>query len=57
MAILFEAYRAVIYGTPDGPPQMPDWGGLAALTVGSLIFIAITAIFFKRLEPQFAKVL
>ena len=38
-------------------PMLPDWGGLAALTVASLILIAITAIAFKRLEPQFAKVL
>ncbi len=57
MAILFESYRAVIYGTPEGAPMLPDWGGLAALTVASLILIAITAIAFKRLEPQFAKVL
>ena len=57
MAILFESYRAVIYGTPEGAPMLPDWGGLAALTVASLILIAITAITFKRLEPQFAKVL
>jgi ABC-type polysaccharide/polyol phosphate export permease len=57
MAILFEAYRAVIYGTPEGGALMPDWGGLLALTLGSLVLIALTAIFFKRLEPQFAKVL
>ena len=57
MAILFEAYRAVIYGTPAGTPMLPDWGGLLALTVASSILIALTAIFFKRLEPQFAKVL
>jgi lipopolysaccharide transport system permease protein len=57
MAILFEAYRAVIYGTATGQPMMPDWGGLLALTVGSLLFMAVTAVFFKRLEPQFAKVL
>jgi lipopolysaccharide transport system permease protein len=57
MAILFEAYRAVIYGTPEGGALMPDWGSLLALTIASLLLIAITAIFFKRLEPQFAKVL
>ncbi len=57
MAILFESYRAVIYGTPDGAPMMPHWDGLLALTGASLILIAITAIAFKRLEPQFAKVL
>jgi lipopolysaccharide transport system permease protein len=57
MAILFEAYRAVIYGTPEGTPTLPDFGGLLALTIASSILIALTAIFFKRLEPQFAKVL
>jgi len=29
MAVLFEAYRMVIYGTPEGAPGMPDWGALA----------------------------
>jgi lipopolysaccharide transport system permease protein len=57
MAILFEAYRAVIYGTPEGSPTFPDWGGLLALSVASCVLIALTSIFFKRLEPQFAKVL
>ena len=40
MAILFEAYRAVIYGTPEGAPMFPDWGGLLALTIASSILIA-----------------
>jgi ABC-type polysaccharide/polyol phosphate export permease len=57
-AILFEAYRAVIWGTPDGgPPTFPDWGALAALTVASTIFLALATVMFKRLEPNFAKVL
>jgi homopolymeric O-antigen transport system permease protein len=57
-AVLFEAYRAVIYGTPDGgPPTSPDLGSLAALFGASLILIALATIFFKRLEPNFAKVL
>jgi ABC-type polysaccharide/polyol phosphate export permease len=58
-AVLFEAYRAVIYGTTDGlgPPHAPDLVGLAALLVGSLVLTALVAILFKRLEPEFAKVL
>ena len=56
-AILFEAYRMVAYGTPQGPPGFPDWASLAALLVASLIFLAFTTYAFKRLEPNFAKVL
>ncbi len=57
-AILFEAYRVVIWGTPDGgPPTFPDWGALAALAVASTIFLALATVMFKRLEPNFAKVL
>ena len=56
-AVLFEAYRSVIYGTPDGPPVAPDWSSLAILLVASTIFLAVSAVVFKRLEPTFAKVL
>ncbi len=56
-AVLFEAYRSVIYGTPDGPPIQPDWFSLAVLLVGSTVFLAIASVAFKRLEPTFAKVL
>ena len=59
-AILFAAYRQVIYGSEvDGgsPPGFPDWGALGLLAIGSLIFLAIAAIIFKRLEPNFAKIL
>lgn len=56
-AILFEAYRSVIYGTPDGPPTMPDFGALGILLVASIVFLAISTILFKRLEPNFAKAL
>jgi ABC-type polysaccharide/polyol phosphate export permease len=59
---LFIAYRNVIYGadTPGGgslPPLPPDWGGLGGLMVESLVLLAIAIVFFKRLEPTFAKVL
>jgi lipopolysaccharide transport system permease protein len=59
---LFTAYRSVIYGaeTASGgslPPLPPDWGGLAMLMVESLVLLAIATVFFKRLEPTFAKVL
>ena len=56
-AILFEAYRSVIYGTaaspPSGPPNMQLLG---ILLVASLVFLAFTTMVFKRLEPNFAKV-
>ncbi|MEX1171044.1 MAG: hypothetical protein WEG56_00390 [Chloroflexota bacterium] len=56
-AILFEAYRTVIWGTPDGLPTFPHWEGLVILTVASLAFLSVTTVIFKRLEPNFAKVL
>jgi ABC-type polysaccharide/polyol phosphate export permease len=56
-AILFEAYRSVIYGTPGGPPTAPNWLALGALTLVSGLLLAWATVFFKRLEPNFAKVL
>jgi ABC-type polysaccharide/polyol phosphate export permease len=56
-AILFESYRAITYGTPDGQPFVPDPVPLLGLLVASLIFLAVATLFFKRLEPNFAKVL
>jgi lipopolysaccharide transport system permease protein len=55
-AILFEAYRTVIYGTPDGPPGPPNLGSLAVLLLASFGLLAFTTVVFKRLEPNFAKV-
>ena len=58
-AVLFEAYRAVLYGTADGkgPPHPPDVVALFYLFVGSLVFLAVCITLFKRVEPEFAKVL
>lgn len=56
-AVLFEAYRSVIYGTSQGSPMPPDWASLAILFVASTVFLAIASVAFKRLEPSFAKVL
>jgi len=56
-AVLFESYRAVIYGEPDGSPHAPDWLPLIGLLGASVVLLAIGAILFKRLEPTFAKVL
>jgi ABC-type polysaccharide/polyol phosphate export permease len=56
-ATLFESYRAVIYGLPDGGPILPDFAALGALTVASIVLIALAGIIFKRLEPMYAKVL
>jgi ABC-type polysaccharide/polyol phosphate export permease len=58
LGILFEAYRSVIYGTGDGgPPHLPDFRALGGLLAFSLVFLAVSAMFFKRVEPTFAKVL
>jgi len=56
-AVLFEAYRSIIYGSVDGPPGPPDLVSLAVLMTGSLLFLALAMMVFKRLEPNFAKVL
>jgi ABC-type polysaccharide/polyol phosphate export permease len=57
-AILFESYRPLIYGSADGgPPHLPDFGPLLGLLLFSIVFLALAAIFFKRVEPTFAKVL
>lgn len=58
-AVLFEAYRAVIYGGPDGvsPAHAPDLVSLLILLTGSILFLGLCIVFFKRVEPEFAKVL
>ena len=57
-AILFEAYRAVIWGVPGtNLPGFPEWTSLAGLAVFSIGFLAVGTVVFKRLEPRFAKVL
>jgi lipopolysaccharide transport system permease protein/teichoic acid transport system permease protein len=58
-AVLFEAYRAVIYGARDGvgPAHPPDFWSLAVLLACSVVLLAVAIIFFKRVEPEFAKVL
>lgn len=58
-AILFTAYRSVIYGTdePNLPPMAPDWLALGGLLALSVVLLALTTLIFKRLEPSFAKVL
>jgi homopolymeric O-antigen transport system permease protein len=58
-AVLFESYRAVIYGSPDGAPPSgpPDLVALGWLLLGSLVFLAAAIVFFKRVEPDFAKLI
>jgi ABC-type polysaccharide/polyol phosphate export permease len=49
---LFESYRDLIYaGT------WPEWGPLVILLGVSIILFGLAMVFFKRLEPAFAKVL
>ena len=50
--VLFESYRAVIY---DG--RQPSWAGLGALLVASFVILGLCTYVFKRMEPNFAKVL
>ncbi len=55
--ILFESYRAVIYGTADGGPFVPDAGPLVGLLLFSFALLVVATAIFKRVEPSFAKVL
>jgi ABC-type polysaccharide/polyol phosphate export permease len=57
VAVLFESYRAVIYGTETGGPILPNFLALGWLFAGSVVFLAVSAVVFKRLERDFAKVL
>jgi ABC-type polysaccharide/polyol phosphate export permease len=50
-AILVSYRDAIYYG------QAPDFALLGAVFVGSLILLIVGMMFFKRLEPSFAKVL
>jgi lipopolysaccharide transport system permease protein len=59
---LFSAYRTAIYGTEtlsggSLPPTSPDWVPLGVLFAVSLVFLVVATVFFKRIEPTFAKVL
>lgn len=57
-AILFEAYRTVIYGRSETvSPGNPDLVSLAILLAASVAFLGACMIVFKRLEPSFAKIL
>jgi lipopolysaccharide transport system permease protein len=58
-AVLFEAYRSVIYGNGDGVggPHPPDVVSLLLLLAASLVFLGVCILFFKRVEPDFAKIL
>ena len=57
-AVLFEAYRSIIYGGPNGElPRLPDFIALASSCSGASSCWPSASIFFKRVEPDFAKVL
>jgi lipopolysaccharide transport system permease protein len=49
---LVNSYRNVAYYE-----QPPDWLGLGVLALVSLVFLSGAILFFKRVEPTFAKVL
>ena len=50
---IFESYRNVIY---DGTDRRTGTSSAACWSF-SLVFLALATLFFKRLEPAFAKVL
>ena len=64
-AILFESYRAIIWGSEvnvngtivDYPPGPPDFGALLALSVVSVGLILVAIVIFKKAEPSFARIL
>ena len=56
-AVLFTAYRSVIYGTATGGPVLPDFLSLGILLAVSCVLVLLGMAVFKRLEPSFAKVL
>ena len=57
-AVLFEAYRAVIYGKPDGAARTPRTGSPCSCSSSPASCWSPSAtIVFKRLEPTYAKVL
>jgi len=61
-AVLFNSYRAIIWGTDLGnkvylPPGPPDWGGLLILSGVSCVFLVFAVLVFKRAEPAFARIL
>jgi ABC-type polysaccharide/polyol phosphate export permease len=49
---LLGSYRDVVY---EG--RAPDWGGLGIVALVSVLLMAFSIWFFKRVEPAFAKVL
>ncbi len=52
MTYILTAYRDVIYYG-----QAPDWASLLVIAGVSLVILALSILFFKRVEPSFAKVL
>ncbi|MBX3029936.1 MAG: ABC transporter permease [Chloroflexi bacterium] len=64
VAVLLETFRTITYGVPlpDGGWRHAtladlEWVGLGAVLLMSIAILVLGTIFFKRLEPQFAKVL
>ena len=52
MTYILAAYRDVIYYG-----RAPDWAGLLVIAGVSIVILALAILFFKRVEPSFAKVL
>ena len=50
--VILEGYRGAIYRA-----EAPDLASLGALLGASIIFLVLALMLFKRVEPNFAKVL
>ena len=57
MAPILESYRDVIYGAESGGSVWPDFIGLAAVLVFSLLLLVLSVAVFKRIEPAFARII
>ncbi len=64
ISVLIETYRTIAYGVPlaggawrQATPDDIEWLALAIVLVSSVAILVLGTVFFKRLEPAFAKVL
>ena len=55
MASLISSYRVVLYGSPEGPPGMPDLLFLGRTAVTALIILAIGYAVFLRHSGRFGE--
>ncbi|HET7678347.1 MAG TPA: ABC transporter permease [Candidatus Limnocylindrales bacterium] len=57
MAPILTSYRSIIWGHEGAATRAPEWLGLGAVVVLSLVLLAVALAVFKRVEPGFARIL